>query len=138
VDWQDQTPVRVLGGFADAGHAEPRAERVPRAHRLEPAQLVDAARPHARHVVDEAAHEQSHEERGGVPAAGDQPAVDRLFGRFNAGMERLRVEPARELEDLLLADDLLAQLEHLTFAEVLQIAGHARHSTPGADHRPIS
>src|SRR2546427_12803321 len=37
-------------------------------------------------------------------------------------MERLRVEAAGEVEDLLLADGLLAELEDLAFAEVFQVS----------------
>src|SRR5882672_7773009 len=121
-DAGDEPAVGVLGGGSGPHHAEACPKRVSRPHRLEPAELVDTARSEARHVMKERAHEQAHEERGRVPAAGDQAAVDRGLGRFPVYVERLRIETAGEVQDLLLADGFFTQLEHLAFLEVFQMA----------------
>jgi len=61
-----------------------------------------------------------------VPAARDQPAVGRLFGRLGVDVERLRVEARRELDDLLGGDGDLADLDHLTDPKVLPVAHDPR------------
>src|SRR5579859_3359130 len=70
-------------------------------HRNEPAELLDAGRPEARAVEQDVAHEEAHVDRGAVPAARDQPAERPFRSRLRIDVERLRVVPPRELDDLL-------------------------------------
>jgi hypothetical protein len=56
-----------------------------------------------------------------VPAARDQAAEDRGPPRLVVDVERLRVELARELDDLFARDRLGAQLELVTLADVFEV-----------------
>ena len=112
----------MLGGAPRREDRQASPQRIPGPYGLLPAHLVDAAGSHAGDVVEQTAHEQAHEEGGRVPAARDQPSIDRSLGGFRIDMKRLRVEAAGEVEDLLLADRLLAELEDLAFVEVFQVS----------------
>src|SRR5437867_13393257 len=57
----DDPPVRFAARGGRLGHGETGGERVARAHRLEPAQLVDARGAKARRVLEEAVVEEAHE-----------------------------------------------------------------------------
>src|SRR5207244_2498077 len=85
----------------------------------EPAQLLDARRSHARAVEQDVAHEEAHVDRSAVPAARNESAERPVGSRLRVDVERLRVIPAGEVEDLLLGhlvravDRLVARLEVL-------------------------
>ena len=62
----------------------------------------------------------------GVPAAGDQAAEDGLLRRLRVDVERLRVELARESDDLALGDGAAAELETCAGLDVLEEERHRR------------
>src|SRR5258707_14045063 len=57
----DDPPVGLAARGGRLGHGEASGESVARAHRLEPAQLVDAGGAEARRVLEEAVAEEAHE-----------------------------------------------------------------------------
>src|SRR4029453_4473942 len=74
----DEPPVGLGARRRRLEHGGAEAQGVARAHRLEPAQLVDAGRAHRCGVAEHRLVEHAHEQGAGVPAARDEPAVDRL------------------------------------------------------------
>src|SRR5690606_17669559 len=101
------------------------------ANRLRPADLVHAGRTHTRFRRDEMVDEDPHHDAAGHPAAGDEPAVDRLLGSLVIDVERLRVVPFRELDDLVLGDQVVTELKYFPGAEILEVTlfrgnGHGR------------
>ena len=113
-------------GFVDDGCESVTVTRalqaIAGAHRRRPAHLFDARRAHRGRVEQDAAHEQTHEERPGVPPARDQPVERPVRRRDRIDVERLRVVTLREREDLLLGHLDLAELGHVTNVEVLPVA----------------
>jgi hypothetical protein len=68
-----------------------------------------------------------------VPAAGNQPAEERVLGRLGVEMERLRIVFACESLDRRLVERSRASGECLTDAEIIQIQG-PRWQRPGFSH----
>src|SRR5256885_11877166 len=110
----------MLGGAPRREDRQASPQRIPGPYGLLPAHLIDAAGSHAGNVVEQTAHEQAHEEGGRVPAARDQPSIDRSLGGFRIDMKRLRVEAAGEFQEPLLPDRLLAGLPNPALTEVFQ------------------
>src|SRR5690606_14852239 len=106
---------------------DPHVQAVAGAHGPRPAHLVDAGRPHARYRRDEMVDEQAHHDAAGHPPAGDQPPVDRFAGGLPVDMEGLRIVAPRELDDLLLGDEVIAELDDFTGSEILEVALLVRH-----------
>src|SRR5262249_34344163 len=118
----DDAPVRLAAGGRRAGHGEPRGQRVARPHGLEPAELIDPGRAHARRVLEKAVVEEAHHHAPGHPPARDEPAVDAGLGRLLVRVEGLRIELAREGDHALLVHGAAAQLENLALLDVLPVA----------------
>jgi hypothetical protein len=73
-----------------------------------------------------------------MPAAGDQTAEERGSSGVLVDVERLRIELARELDDLLTRDLLPPELELVALADVFEVEDPAtlhRHSAYGRRHR---
>ena len=101
-------------------------EAVAGAHRLEPAQLVDPGRAHRRGAIQQAVREQAHERAHGMPAARDQPAIDRSGGRLLVEVERLRIPVPGEGDDLVPTERAPAQMMDLAGGEIVEVDfGHA-------------
>ena len=64
-----------------------------------------------------------------MPAAGDDPAERSVAGGDRVDVERLRVEPRRELDDVVLGHVDRAELEHAPGREVFEEQGHGRVSS---------
>ena len=117
--------VGAAARLADVGDSGAGGQHIAGAHRVRPADFVDAGRAHAGAVAQQTVDEKPHEQRNGVPTAGDQPAIDRTRrGRF-VDVEGLGVEHAREGDDFIAGDGALSEVEFLSRCEVLQIAHHA-------------
>ena len=71
--------------------------------------------------------QQPHEERDRVPAARDQPTVDRVGGRGGVDMHRLRIVLPGEGDDIVLADGDGANRDDLAWMEVLEITDRWPH-----------
>ena len=65
--------------------------------------------------------EQPHGDRGRVPSACRQTTQHRRSGKHRVEMEGLRVEPARELDDLRLAERVRAADEPLPDAQIIKV-----------------
>ena len=57
-----------------------------------------------------------------MPAAGDEPAVDRAPSRFLVDVKGLRIVFAGELDDLVAIDRAAAELDRLAGMEILEMA----------------
>src|SRR5712691_2869496 len=104
---------------------------VARTHRLEPADLVHARRAHAGDAVDEALHDETERDAGGLPAAGDEPSVDRAGGGRLVHVEKLGVVLPGEGDDLVARERVRAEPVRLARREVLEIEhGHGSEAYP--------
>ncbi|MEI2701837.1 MAG: hypothetical protein V9E83_05470 [Baekduia sp.] len=108
------------GGDVEDGVARPQG--VAGADGEEPAQGVEAGGTHAGGVADQAVDGEAHPEAAGVPAAGDQAAVDRFRRAFGVGVEGLWVVLARELQDLGLGEGVAAEVDAFARLEIFQVA----------------
>lgn len=93
-------------------HRDPHGQRVAGAHRLQPAQLVEAGRSQARRRRQVVQRVQPHHQAAGVPAAGDEAAERPARSDRRIGVDRLRIEAAREFEHLFFAHRCGAQFVH--------------------------
>src|SRR5439155_15738637 len=100
--------------------------RIARPNRGRPAQILHTRRTKAARPRNQVADEQPHEEGAGVPAAGDQPAVDGEARRVGIEVHRLWVILPRKPDDVPLADLHVAEIDQLADAEVLVVAGQRR------------
>ena len=75
---------------------------------------------------------QPHHHAAGVPAAGDDAAVDGLRRRLRIDVKRLRIELRGEVDDLGLGDMAFAQFDHLAREKILEVVG-ATHACPPAN-----
>src|SRR5439155_19790562 len=110
--------VREPGGE----HLDLSGQRIGRSYGSRPVQLLHSRRAKAAGLRDQVAYQQAHEERARVPAAGDQPAVDREARRIGIEVHRLRVVLLRKSDDVRLADLNATELDDLADAEILEIA----------------
>src|SRR5262249_24195025 len=98
---------------------------VARAHRPEPADLVDPGRAHARHTMDEALDGETERHPDRLPATGDQSSVDRARGRGLVHVEGLRIVAPAEFDDLVTRERVRPERVGLSGLEVLEIErGH--------------
>src|SRR5581483_4153796 len=116
-------------------HLEAHAHLVARPHGPEPAQLVDAWRAEARAPVHEALDGQALDDRRRVPAARDEAAEGRASRRLVVQVEGLRVELAREGDDLLAGHDASSELGYHAGPEVLEVE-HAEKVIHATDDEP--
>jgi hypothetical protein len=113
-------------------------QRVARANRVWPAQLVDPGRAHPAGLEKAKLQECAETQRQALNAAGDQPAERRLGGSLGIGMKGLRVEGSGEIDDHAFADGYVGADETIARPEIFEIhLGHARLSYAGeAPGRP--
>src|SRR6185369_8081257 len=113
---------RLAAGRPGLEHLGAPGERIPRPHRLEPAAGVEAGRAAGRRrLAPVRVHREAHQEAAGVPAARDEAAEDAPPRRLRIGVERLRVELAREGEHLRLRDGVRAERDDLPHREVFPV-----------------
>src|SRR5256885_2077803 len=121
-------------GFArrrpDLEHLAARGDRVAGAYGLEPADLVDAGRAHARHAMDQALDGEPERDADRLPAARDQASVDRGRGSGLVHVEGLRVVLLPEGDDLVAREGVRAELERVARLEILEIEGHGPAAYP--------
>src|SRR5207249_4030688 len=94
---------------------------VTRSHGKWPAELVEARTDDAAGGFEVALDQQSHRERGGMPAACRQAAEYRVARRLFVLVERLRIEFRRECLDALLFDGDAPGAVDLSDGEVFEI-----------------
>src|SRR5207302_7640094 len=100
----------------------PNTERIARSYRVRPAELVQAGAAQARLRGQVVLHEQAHHEGGGMPSAGDQPAVRARRRGHRIDVERLRIEFLGESNDASLIDADAAALVRAPGRVVLEVA----------------
>jgi len=86
-----------------------------------PVERFDAGRSHTRRIAEQTVDQHPHSQTRGVPAAGDQAAVGRLFGVFRVDMKTLGIEAEGEFEDFLLADAALPEVDCLPYREIFKV-----------------
>src|SRR6266851_2517754 len=82
----DDAPVGSTARQLGFDHGESPAQRVAGSDRFEPTQVVDARRAETLTLANYGIDEQTHECPGGMPAAGNQPTVDRTSSRVEIRM----------------------------------------------------
>src|SRR5690348_14564152 len=118
----DDATIRLAQRPARLDDGDPNTERIPRSHRVRPAELVQAGAAQARLRGQVVLHEQAHHEGGGMPAAGDQPAVRARHRGHRIDVERLRIEFLGESNDASLIDADAAALVRGPERVVLEVA----------------
>src|SRR5207302_5433323 len=93
-----QPDARAGARSAGGEHGAPVDERVARAHRIRPANIVEPGRAQALAAIEVAVAHQAHADRAGVPAAGDQAAEKARLGGRRIDVERLRIEAPAEID----------------------------------------
>src|SRR5688572_11007705 len=114
----DQPDARSARRGARLEHGAPVGEGIARANRLQPADVVDPRGAEARGAPDVALDHQTHADRAGVPAARDEATEGAARRRLGVGMERLRVELARESDDLRLREAVAPHVGDVADLEV--------------------
>ena len=116
-----EAAVWLGAGCAEVDHLAHGVQRVPGANRGRPGDVVD---PHAQaapaHAAQGAFQHQPHGERGGVPAAGGQPAEHGAGRRVLVHVLRLEVELCGERLDPCRIDRPRRRGEHLPDRELLE------------------
>ena len=86
-------------------------QRVACQHRFSPFHMVDAERALRGRIEQEAVAQHAHEHAAGVPARGGEPAEQAGVAGRLVEMHRLRIEFAREFDDLVGGHHLAAEVE---------------------------
>ena len=81
---------------------------------------VDVLSRRHRHVEQEVGREQLREGRERVDAAGDDAAEERRLGRLLVDVPQMWIPPFRELDDLVLGENVGAELAHLADPQVVE------------------
>src|SRR5712671_8006074 len=131
-----QADVRLALQHARLQHGEAHAQRVARAHRQDPADVLHSGRAGAGRIEQVCVAHHPHGEPAGLPAAGDQPAEHGLLRCLLVDVERLRIVLAREADDVLLRQRLSAELARRAGGEVFPVVFellHAKRPHPSKD-----
>src|SRR6266487_2029423 len=118
----DQAPVWLGPGPACLQDRCPQPQRVARAHRGGPSQLVHARGSQAGHPGHVMVNDQAHGEASGVPAAGDQAAEGAAGSEPSVDVDWLRVEALGKGDNLRLGHAGIAVLVHRADRIVLEVA----------------
>src|SRR5579875_122798 len=118
----DPTAVGSRARRCGVAHGEPEAHALVGPQRFEEADLFDAGRAEIGGIEQHGVDGEPHGDAAGVPAAGDDPA-ETGRGRVRVvEMEGLRIEIAREGDDLGLRYRPAAAVEDLTRPVILPVA----------------
>src|SRR5690606_534335 len=107
------------------------------AHRMAPAQVLDAGRPTPVEVAQRL-DRQAREDGRGVPSAGDEAPERAAGGSLLVDVERLGIEAPRELEDLGTVDGVAAELHGRARIVVFEPPRHCLPPSPSCTYRMLS
>ena len=108
-------------------HGESPMQGIARSDWFEPAQVVDAWRAETVAVANHRIDEQAHVPGRGVPATGNQSAINRLARRIRIGVHRLRVVLARKVDDALGGELDVAQIDGQPLGEIFKVTPRHRY-----------
>ena len=108
---KDGAPLRITSRRLGTDDLHRATHNIAGADRCQPSQVLNPGGTKRRGVVQEITRVQPHVHRTGVPTRSDQAPELALFCRLRIDMKRLGVEPASELQDLLLGERVLTQIE---------------------------
>lgn len=117
----DDAAVGLAGGRAAFDHLHPHGQHVARPHRPQPADLVHTRRAEAGGVQQVPVAHAPHHAGAGLPAAGDQPAIEAVARGHGIGVEHLRVIGAGKGDDFLLGQREAAEIAGRSHRKIFEI-----------------